>query len=264
MRDDLFIEWNGKIMDFLKKQDIDYYALPDKEFKLPLSDAVFCAEDTVRNLSFFQAIRKAMEEISESGREAVVVDAGSGTGILGVFALALGASKCYFLEHNPHSLRLSEKLVSSTGFAKKSVFVECDATSYELPEPYDLLICETISSGFVTEDFPAIINHLRKSGQNDARFIPEKFEVIMTEKDENNDPLAQRFFSFLSREGFRTEEVHLQDPGTKHLSFQSKAFLFGNITLRSGEAMSFLNEQTLVPGKAKHPFFRFITKGRYS
>jgi precorrin-6B methylase 2 len=251
-----FISFNtlhSQIQFFLSKYDISNQNKIDKKYKLPLSDAIFCAEDPIRNKVFWQGIKKAIDELKEKKREIVVVDAGAGTGILGIFALALGANKCYFLEHNPHSLKLCQKLVKSFNWQNRSVFVQCDAVKYKLPENYDLLISETISSGFVNEDFPKIINHLKQFSNSNSIIIPAKFNLIIKEEDNSTHPLT-----LVSKQGFKTQKISLNNPKKHKLTFTTKACIYNNFFLKSGDSMSFLNPRTINLKTEKHPLFTFI------
>jgi len=60
-----------------------------KNTKLQLSDAFFCGEDVVKNRKFYEAIQKALKDLKNIFPEERihVLDAGSGTGILGILAL---------------------------------------------------------------------------------------------------------------------------------------------------------------------------------
>jgi len=231
---------HNQIQAFLSAQKEDPSALGNKCYKLPLSDALFCAEDVVRNRAFFQGIQQAIQERPE--RPLTVVDAGSGTGILGAFALALGAEKCFFLEHNPHSLELSKKLVDHLGFKEQSVFIECDATQVELPEPYDILISETLSSGFVTEDFPRIVAHLKRYGKPGSVIIPERFRITMTEEDEGGRELEQTVWNIQSRKVAEDKRPIAKNQKTRSLCWHTKGWIYGDIAVESGDCMSFLNE----------------------
>jgi 16S rRNA G966 N2-methylase RsmD len=232
------------------------YDLEDQDAKLPLSDAIFCAEDERRNRVFEQAIRQAVIDLKKKCSQVVVVDAGSGTGILGLFALRSGADKCYFLEQNPYALAFSKKVIQKYGFEAQSVFLEGDATEVDLPETFDLLISETLTAGFVAEDFPKIINHLRIFRQPHSIFIPEAFSVSVTEKDGQYQTLAEHQFYFRSQAGFQKNKLLLVSP-TKtiaHLVWRSEAFLYQQKTLQSGDCLSFLNQRKTRP-QDFHPLF---------
>jgi len=59
----------------------DAHSLSDRSYKLALSDAFFCGEDTVRNKKFYEAIGKAIADIQIKfpSDRIRVIDAGSGT-----------------------------------------------------------------------------------------------------------------------------------------------------------------------------------------
>ena len=85
------------------------------------SDALFCAEDAVRNRKFYQAIGKAVADVKENCSEVVVCDAGAGIGILGMMALLHGADRVYFIESNPQTLQLCREFVPQSPVFRDSL-----------------------------------------------------------------------------------------------------------------------------------------------
>ncbi len=83
-----FQKINNRILNIVTNLEIKYEDMTDKSYKLPLSDALFCISDIRRNKIFFDSIQAAIENKKDQ-KEIIVVDAGSGTGILGFFALYL-------------------------------------------------------------------------------------------------------------------------------------------------------------------------------
>ena len=240
-----FQEINSKIQKFLLDQKIDAYGLADKKYKLPLSDALFCAEDTVRNKFFFQAIKKALENLKLEKKEIIVVDAGSGTGILGIFALLLGADKCYFLEHNPFTLDLSKKVLDFFNLSEKSQVIHCDATKHELAEKYDLLISETLSSDFFKEDFPLIVKNLQRYAQKKSIVIPGKFEVLLSEYDDFENKLEEKKFVFKADKIEQKNNFKAKNKNTTNIHITTKACLYDDVWINDGDCMSFLNKQVI-------------------
>ena len=243
-----------KIQTFLEAKKQSAYLIEDSKYKLPLSDAIFCAQDTIRNRKFFEAIGRAVTDLKKDQPSLTVVDAGSGTGILGIFALFSGADKCYFLENNPYSLKLSQELIHHLGLSDKSVFRECDASTYQLPELFDLMISETLSAGFVHEDFPRIVNHLKSFAKSHAIIVPEAFDAVMIEQDSSGNELHEQTFHFDSLEGFNSQKLEL-NPKTRTLKWTMDANLYDGLWFRSGESSSFLNERKMDIRNEKHPFF---------
>ncbi|MBT4936549.1 methyltransferase domain-containing protein [Candidatus Peregrinibacteria bacterium] len=270
-----FTTINEKIQSFLKKEEEKSYTLADKKYKLPLSDAIFCARDTVRNRGFYKAIKTALPSVIPACLESpntealtpntkpllkalddncTVIDAGSGTGVLGIFALYLGADKCYFLEHNPHTLELSKKLIKYLGYEKKAHFIQCDATSYIPPEKYNLLISETITSGFIEEDFPKIVNHLKKFGKENSIIIPEAFELFYRSYSINSfrhpEPVEGSLLdsndfnlNLQSKKGIDTKKITAKLKKDTKYECSMNVQLYKDIYLKSGECVSFANKR---------------------
>jgi len=223
-----FKELQKQIYDFLEAKRVESYSLADKHFKLPLSDAIFCAQDAFRNRKFYEATSMAIADLKKEHESIVVVDAGSGTGVLGLFALLSGADKCYFLEHNPYALSLSKEFMGHFELLNKCEFIECDATSMALPEKFDLLISETISAGFLDEDFPGIVRNLKDHEKEHAIYIPQSFEIIIS----GNEPIFQKTPDEI-------QKISAQPGSTISMSAQ----LYNDVWIRPAESASFLNER---------------------
>ena len=130
-----FADANYTIQQFLFDQNLFTYSYDDKNYKLPTSDAIFCAEDTPRNRKFYEWLKASINAIKtkynsiNTDKNIVVVDAWSWTWILGIFAMLLGADKCIFIEQNPYSLSINKKLVEYFRFTNKSIYICDDANN---------------------------------------------------------------------------------------------------------------------------------------
>jgi len=261
-----------KILDHFADKKQSAYFLDDKHHKLPLSDSFFCAEDSIRNRKFFEWINAGLENIwnkkSESTQnnvdnknEIVVVDAWSGTWILWIYALLLWADKCYFLEENPFALAYSKELIHHFWLDDKAIFVECDATTHNMPEPFDIIVSETLSSGFVEEDFVPIINNLKRFLNPNWIIIPTWFNIKIEELDTNNKKLDEHNIEVLSHNLWQKTrpKITLQWKDTNKLKFFMDANIFWDIMTRSWDCMSFLNERERDP-KDKHPVIDIYLK----
>lgn len=92
----------------------------------------------------------------------VVVNAGSGSGILGMFAAQAGASRVYCVELNPEHIDIIEQNARQNGFSERVVTICADATTVKLPEQVDVIISEIISGGFFYEPQLQVVSHLRQ------------------------------------------------------------------------------------------------------
>jgi predicted RNA methylase len=139
-------------------------AATDKTFTT--YDIQLCLYDARRVQYFRDAIRRTVRAGD------VVVDAGSGTGLLGLFAAQAGAARVYCLELNPEYIAVIEQNARRNGLGERIVALNVDATRCDLPEPVDVLISEVISAGFFYEPQLQIINNLRRFLKPGGAIVP--------------------------------------------------------------------------------------------
>lgn len=102
----------------------------------------------------------------------IVVDAGSGTGLLGMFAAQAGAAKVYCLELNPEFIPVIEHNARRNGLGDQVTAINADATTCDLPEKVDVVISEVISAGFFYEPQLQIIENLRRFLKPGGAIVP--------------------------------------------------------------------------------------------
>ena len=128
--------------------------------------------DEVRTASFLKAIVATVK----SGD--VVVDIGSGTGVLSLFAARAGASRVYSIEREP-IIAVAREIAARNGLLDTISFIEGSSLDVEIPERADVLITETIGNtgfdeGIVTWVADARARFLRP----DAAFIPQRVDAV--------------------------------------------------------------------------------------
>ena len=104
--------------------------------------------DVVRTTAYREAIRRNVSEGS------VVLDLGSGSGILSFFAVQSGAKKVYAIEKRPDVVYLARALAQANGFDDRIDFVEGASGMVQesrLAEKPDVLIAEILGSGILEE-----------------------------------------------------------------------------------------------------------------
>jgi predicted RNA methylase len=127
-----------------------------------------CLHDVPRTRMWKEAIEDAVSPGD------VVVDAGSGTGILGVFAALAGARKVYCIELHPRFVTLIEHLAARNNVEHIIEVIHADATTVQIPEPVDVLICELLCTGQFFEPEVQVVNHLRQFLRPDGHIIPRR------------------------------------------------------------------------------------------
>lgn len=127
-----------------------------------MTEGVFnCLIDDVRTRAFRKAIQKTVKKGD------VVVDLGSGSGVLAMFAADAGASKVFSVEIDKRNIVTLRSTFFNNGFSTRIVVVEGDATKIRLPEPVDVIIGEMVATGLVEElQIPAMNNALKYSKKN--------------------------------------------------------------------------------------------------
>lgn len=124
-----------------------------------------------RRVEYF---RRAIEATVRKGD--IVVDGGSGTGLLGLLAAQRGAARVYCLEINKEYVEIIQENARRNGLADRITAIHADATTAELPEPVDVVMSEVISAGFFYEPQLQIIGNLRRFLRPGGAMIPAAME----------------------------------------------------------------------------------------
>ena len=142
----------------------------------------------VRRVELFQ---RAIQETVRPGD--IVVDAGSGTGLLGMLAAKAGAKKVYCVEINNEFVPVIEEHARRNGFADRIEAICADATTVALPEHVDVIISEVISAGFFYEPHLQILDNLRKYLKPKGSIIPLAMENWIELIDAQEELYGLRF-----------------------------------------------------------------------
>jgi len=123
------------------------------------------------------AFRQAISEVVRPGD--VVLDLGSGTGILGLLACRAGAKRVYSIEEGG-MIEIARAVCRSNGFADRVTFIKGFSTRVELPEKVDVAVCDQIGRfGFeagVGRFFHDVRERFLKPG---GKLIPRNIEMFL-------------------------------------------------------------------------------------
>lgn len=130
-----------------------------------------CLIDEPRSLAFEEAIKKVIVEND------VVIDIGTGSGIMALFSARAGAKEVYALEYDNYIAKIAENNFKNNGFNNiKKIFVG-DARSFKYPKGlhFDVVVMEMLTTGMVDEyQIEAINNlHQQKIVSSNSKFIPK-------------------------------------------------------------------------------------------
>ncbi len=142
--------------------------LPATEVAFTPYEISLCLHDTARTRMW----KEAIEDVVRPGD--VVIDAGSGTGILGVFAAMAGARRVYCIELHPRFVTLIGHLAARNGLSEVIEVIHGDATKVGIPESADVLVAELLCTGQFFEPEVQVVNHLRQFLKPSATVIPAR------------------------------------------------------------------------------------------
>ena len=145
--------------------------------------------DRVRTSSFLAGIR----EIVRPGD--VVVDIGTGTGILAIAAAHAGAKHVYAIEATEIG-KTALSLFEANGLSDKITLLQGWSTQISLPEPADVLVAEIIGNEPLGEKVLETTIDARKRLLNpEARMIPGKLKIFGLPVNIPFDELIKRVFT---------------------------------------------------------------------
>jgi hypothetical protein len=143
--------------------------------------------------------RRAIREVVRPG--AVVADIGSGTGILGLFALEAGAARVYSIEASG-MLEIATRIAAANGFASRFHPLRRHSSEARLPEPVDLFVSDFIGRiGFdagILEIYPDAVPRLLRPG---GLLLPSSMSIWLAPV-EREDASEQVHFWQTPRAGF--------------------------------------------------------------
>ena len=145
--------------------------------------------DRVRTEAFLRAIRETVKP------DDVVLDIGTGTGVLATAAAQAGARRVYAVEASG-ILGAARELFEANGFGNIIQAIEGWSTQISLPEPADVLVSETIGSDPLEERILEIaLDARRRLLKPGARLCPSVLEVWALPVLAPAGELDQRFFT---------------------------------------------------------------------
>lgn len=147
-----------------------------------------CLADTERTTAF----RDAIDAVVKPG--AIVLDLGTGSGIMAILAARAGAGRVFAVEVGPYLSRVSRRNFDISGFGAKITSIRSDARALDLTivEKPDVVISEMITTGLLGEMQAPVLSSLRDAGVIDQTtiVIPATLTTSVT--------LVQTHFDFLS------------------------------------------------------------------
>ncbi len=129
----------------------------------------------LHDVARMDAFRQAIHATVKPGD--VVLDLGSGSGVLSFMACEAGAGKVYAIEGGP-VIQVARELAAANGFADRIEFLEGWSMELGVPEPADVLISETLGNAGFNEGIVAwSIDARERLLRPGAALIPERLRL---------------------------------------------------------------------------------------
>jgi len=143
--------------------------------------------DRFRTESFLKAILATVRPGD------VVVEIGSGTGVLALFAVLAGAARVYAIERGP-IIDLAREVAERNGASDRITFIPGASPEAELPERADVLVTETIGNLGLDEGIVAWVRDAQvRLLRPDARLVPRclMIEVCLADVPRDHADLSR-------------------------------------------------------------------------
>ncbi|KAG7231046.1 hypothetical protein INR49_025076 [Caranx melampygus] len=106
--------------------------------------------DHDRNEKYYQGIRAAVARVKARGEKVIILDIGTGTGLLSMMALTAGADFCYAVEVFKPMAEAAQRIVEKNGFADKIKIINKHSTDVTVGPDGDM---EVKANVLITELF---------------------------------------------------------------------------------------------------------------
>jgi len=174
-----WVEYNSEIMLFY---DLGILQTPRKGDVTMRSDPghfdaadvhIRMLNDTLRTSAFQAAIHDTVTSND------IVVDIGTGTGVLAATAALAGAKHVYAIEMAGDMPKLARRFFEANGLSERITIIEGDSTHIDLPEKADVMVSEIIGNDplderIISTTADAVKRHLTP----EARLIPNRLKIF--------------------------------------------------------------------------------------
>ncbi|XP_075289785.1 protein arginine N-methyltransferase 7 isoform X3 [Opisthocomus hoazin] len=142
--------------------------------------------DKDRNTKYYQGIRAAVSRIKERGEKAIVLDIGTGTGLLSMMAASAGADFCYAVEVFKPMANAAVKIVEKNGFHDKIKVINKHSTEVTVGPDGDMqcraniLVTELFDTELIGEGALPTYEHAHKYlVQEGCEAVPHRATVYV-------------------------------------------------------------------------------------
>lgn len=131
-----------------------------------------CLLDTRRT----RALKRAIEETVLPGD--IVLDVGTGSGILAMFSAQAGAKRVYAVDIAEDIAKFAKQNILNNGLQDKIEVMHGDMKNLHFPHKIDVVTMELLDTGLVAEQQGIVMNRLHKEGiiTSKTRLVPYRYQ----------------------------------------------------------------------------------------
>ncbi len=172
-------------------------------------------DDVARTECFREALRRQVTS------EDIVVDVGTGTGILAASAAQAGARHVYAIERSPNLAKLARRFFAENGLEQQITVIEGASTEVSLPERADIMVSEIIGNDPLAEGVVSTAQDARaRLLKPDARLIPSVVSIHALPLEVPDAAYSRHFFTEASlgrwRESYGLDFSVFREVGKAH------------------------------------------------
>lgn len=185
----------------LRPVDGTKVALPTHSGRFDAADVhIRMLEDAPRTHAFREALVRCVRP------DDIVVDVGTGTGVLAALAAQAGAAHVYAIERSTNTAKLAKEFFAANGFADRISVIEGASTEVTLPRKAHVMVSEVVGNdpldeGIIQTTQDAIARLL----EPDPRLIPGRLRIFALPLQVPRGLRERHFFSDRHIERWRAD-----------------------------------------------------------
>lgn len=132
-----------------------------------------CLIDKTRTVAFQKAIQNTVKKGD------VVVDMGTGSGVLAMFAAECGAKKVYAVEFDKNNYETLQHTFDLNGYKDCIEVIYGDIRTVSFPEQVNVIVGEMIATGLIEEQQIPAMNNVLQYATKDVRVVLQSFRSFV-------------------------------------------------------------------------------------